>query len=232
MTTLDVQIGQLRTAVAPYPVVKDLRVEHPVPARDADPRDRAAPGRRAHRRRPVGRGQRRRHAAARASSTASLPEIPVRAAPGRRARHRPRRARRARRCSRPPPVACCARIAQVADEPVPRPRRAAALRPEHLLRRRLATCARSGPRPPRCWPTRARPARPTSTSPIRPAPPREPVPRRSRRRASPRAGPTAHIDDGLVEHGSQPRRTDSSAASAAGSTTSTALQEANPQLEA
>ena len=31
MTTLDVHLGQLRTAVAPYPVVKDLRVSTQFP---------------------------------------------------------------------------------------------------------------------------------------------------------------------------------------------------------
>ena len=31
MTTLDVRLGQLRTAVAPYPVVKDLRVSTQFP---------------------------------------------------------------------------------------------------------------------------------------------------------------------------------------------------------
>ena len=69
--------------------------EHPVPPRHAHPGHRASPGRRAHRRRPVGRGQRRRNPAPERLDpfVAGDPGAP---ASRRRAGHRPRHPRLAR----------------------------------------------------------------------------------------------------------------------------------------
>jgi cell division protein FtsQ len=109
MTTLDVRVGQLRTAIGPYPVVKDLRVstqfphglrirvieQLPVGALTAGGRPVAVSG----------DGTLLENVA-----TGSLPEIPMR-----------------------------------------------------LLPATARSLTRSGRRPPRCWPIRARPGRSTST---------------------------------------------------------------------
>ena len=160
MTTLDVRIGQLRTAVAPYPVVKDIRVstqfphgmrirvvEHlPVGALVAGGRTIAA----------AGDGTLLHDV-----PTASLPAIPVPSLPGGSQVTEPR---------------ALEALALLADTPrrLLSADRHVDTQPAHGLVVEL----RSGPsiyfgdasdrtpngrRRPRCWPTRARPARPTST---------------------------------------------------------------------
>ena len=114
MTTLDVHMDQLRSAVAPYPVVKDLRVSTQFPHGMTDPRDRAAAGRGGRRRRPSDRGRRRRHAAARRRSRQrSLPLIPLRVAARRPAADRSATRSALSRCSRAAPYPVARRVSQV-----------------------------------------------------------------------------------------------------------------------
>ena len=133
MTTLDVHLGQLRTAVAPYPVVKDLRVSTQFPH-----------GMRIQviEQLPVGAlvagGQ---TVAASADGTllhdvptGSLPAMPLHVAPGRVAGHRPDRAERARAARRHAPPRLEPKISQVTTSPPHGLVVQLRSRPEHLLR--------------------------------------------------------------------------------------------------
>ena len=90
MTTLDVHLGQLRTAVAPYPVVKDLQVSTQFPHGMRIHVIEQLAGRRDRRRRADGRRQRRRHAAPRrADGVAADDPARVRSRAGRTSPTRP-----------------------------------------------------------------------------------------------------------------------------------------------
>ncbi len=133
MTTLDVRVGQLRTAVAPYPVVKDLRVSTQFPH-----------GMRIHviEQLPVGAilaagrtiaASRRRHAAPRRADGVAA-DGSAHVASGRIARHRPDRPGRADAARRDAP-AVRGEDQPGHDDPAARAGRTASLRPGHLLRR-------------------------------------------------------------------------------------------------
>lgn len=131
MTTLDVRLGPLHTAVAPYPVVKDLEVsaqfphgmrihvveQLPVAALVAGGQKVAAS--------PDG-------TLIHDAPTASLPEVPVGAFPG-VARHRPDRFERAG-APRGDTRAALGEDQPGHDERAPRSSRAASQRPDDLLR--------------------------------------------------------------------------------------------------
>ena len=167
MTTLDVRIGQLRRRSRRIPVVKDLQVSTQFPhgmrirVIEQMPVGAIVVGGRTDRRR------RRRDAAARRRAAGVAADDPAAACCPGGTRVTEPDALQARRAAGGRARPAAGRISQVTDRRRPRPRRAAAHGPEHLLRRRRPTCARQvGRRRPRCWPTRARPARATSTSPI------------------------------------------------------------------
>ena len=170
MTTLDVNIGQLRSAVAPLSDRRGPARQHRSSPRDADPRDRAA--RRWRSSRWPARafaspatGRSARHDAA-APRCRSIPSRPARRAAAvgqpragaRAARGGARRRswRRSRRSRRPPSHGL---VVQLRGGP------SVYFGDDTELR------ARNGLRPWRCSPTRARPGPPTSTSPIRRARP-------------------------------------------------------------
>ena len=132
MTTLDVRVGQLRTAVAPYPVVKDLRVSTQFPHGMRIHVIEQLPGRRGRRRRADDRRQRRRHAAPRRARRLAADDSAA-LAPGRVARHR-QTALDALALLAATPQRLEARISQVTTTAAARTGRAAALGPGHLLR--------------------------------------------------------------------------------------------------
>ena len=162
MTTLDVRVGQLRTAVAPLSGGQGPAGQHPVPARDADPR--ASKICRSGRWSPAG-GRSRPAATGRCSTTsppARCRRSPCSSLPG------GSQVTDRGRAGGPGAAGGHAAPAGGADRAGHRRLRRTAssssfARAQTSTSATAPTWRRSGRRPPRCWPIRARPGRPTST---------------------------------------------------------------------
>ena len=167
MTTLDVNIGQLRTAVAPYPVVKACG-SPPSSRTGCGSSDRAVPVAAIVAGGAVDRRRRRRHAAPRRRRTASLPDDPARGRPraGRRL-DRPRALQRAGAArGRALPAARADQPGH--DEPAARARGRSSAAARASTSATPASSRRSGRAATAVLADPARRARPTSTSPTRP----------------------------------------------------------------